>query len=160
MPLLDSALSQSLEQAWSPAPSSFPAAMQEAKAICQMIDQGVTAAGGMAASAAFAPLFAQDIADIADAQMPAKAAAAKYAKALHKLMSMLVTTGGAHGVGSLMTDDPASLAKDLGDMWEQQLSTAEAASKKAKLIKTYVSGANFNGTGVPPTMVPDISPLS
>ena len=161
MPLIPAKLAKGFESSLkSKSKISFPNAKNYSNEICGFIDKGVTALGGMPLSMGFMTTLAKAIADVWDQQLPAKASGMKEAMAVSDVLKMTPTSGGAHGTGSLMLDNPAGLGKDLGDINEAKLPLGASCKAKSMAYMSYLSQAPFQGTGIPPTMIPDISPLS
>ena len=161
MPLIPAVFGQNLEQVFSNlSSSSFPNAKNFANESVSFIDMGLTAAGGAPSASGFGSKLALDIADIWDGQLPAAISGKKTAMAISDVLKQTPTAGGAHGTGTLLLDDPFSFGQEIGDIYESKLPVSIMTKKYSMAKKTYLSNAPFQGSGIPPAFIPDISPLS
>ena len=158
--LNSSTLANDLEGAYGKRSVPAVTGQKKAKAFSQFIDQGQTAQKGVPVSAPGIAGLASEYANTWEKRLPADVSAKKEAIAEHNLIVATTTSGGKHGVGGFMSGSPASYAQDLAKLFKKRLPTQLMAVKEAKLKDQYVKSLTFQGSGVAPDFVPDISPLS
>ena len=158
MPLIPSQYSNAVKPAYEKKNSArIITAQKKATAFSQFTDKGVTAMGGVPVTSHGISLLANQYVSTWEKNLPAKLGAKKEAKAEHGLLKGAITSGGKHGVGGWMSGDFNAYASQLDSLWDKLLKVSLMTMKEGKLKDTFVKGQLFNGKGVAPDFVPDIS---